>query len=63
MPFFGVAFIALLVFADMTLDQTGIYRSFAERGFTRRLLVGGKGDDLYKTLSKGKQLKPTNCTV
>ena len=34
-----------------------------ERGFTILLLVGGKGDDLYKTLSKGKQLKPTNYSV
>jgi hypothetical protein len=28
-----------------------------ERGFTIRLLVGGKGDDLYKTLSKGIYLR------
>jgi hypothetical protein len=28
-----------------------------ERGFTRCLLVGGKGEDLYKTLSKGIYLR------
>ena len=55
--------IALLVFEDMTPDQNRRLPFNAEREFTRHLLVGGKRDNLCKTLSKVRQLKATNCNV